>query len=568
MRIHRLPFKPLRWAAVILVAAALLAMRPVARQASTPVNVLTWHNDNSHTGQYLTETILTPANVNSAQFGKLGSYPVDGQIYAQPLYWKGLAVPGQGTHNVVFAATENDSVYAFDADNPAAYSNPLWHVSFTSPPGVTTVPCRDITSSCHVYPVVGITGTPVIDASTKTLYVVVRTKETSGSNTTYPQRLHALDITSGSEKYGGPVTITASVGNTSFDSLHAGQRPGLLLIPGKSGAHSVVYIGWAGFTDKYVTTGLNGWVIAYDAQTLSQLGAFTTTPNGKNGGIWGSGGGLAGDAAGNVYVSTGDGNFDADSGGSDYGDSLVKLFLGTNGFSVLDYFTPKDESCRDQNDLDLGSGGPLLLPPQPGPHPAEMIAAGKGGSPCDQFGPGYAAPIYVVNRNKMGRFNSRNDQIVQTVQGAGAGYWSAPAYWGGSSSAYVYYCGITTDGSAGDYLRLYTLSNGTLSTNSVSQSPGLFLVGCTPSISANGAASGIAWAIERQDSLDSQPGSQPAILHAYDGTNLASELYNSTQNAARDQAGAAVKFQVPTIANGKVYVGTQTELDIYGLLLP
>jgi hypothetical protein len=551
---------------LILVPAALMAMRPTRPPSPAPANVLTWHNDNSHTGQYLNEVILSPSNVNSTQFGKLGSYPVDGQIYAQPLYWKGLNISGQGSHDVVFVATENDSVYAFDADNPGANPNPLWHASFTNPPGVTAIPCGDITSSCHVDPVVGITGTPVIDPTSKTLYVIARTKETAGSNVTYPQRLHALDITTGAEKFGGPVTITASVGSVTFDTLHAGQRPGLLMIAGKNGAHNVIYIAWAGFTDKLVTTGLNGWVMAYDGETLAQLGVFNTTPNGKNGGIWGSGGGLAADSAGTLYASTGDGNFDASTGGSDYGDSLIKLLPGTNGFTVEDYFTPKDQTCRRQQDLDLGSGGPMLLPPQTGSHPSEMIAAGKGGSPCDQFGSSFAAPIYVVNRNQMGHFNSQQDRIIQTVQGAGAGYWSAPAYWQGQTSAYVYYCGITTDDTLGDYLRLYTLSGGLLSSSSVSQSPGLFLAGCTPSISANGATNGIAWAIERQDSLDTDPGNLPAILHAYDATNVATELYNSSQAGTRDQAGAGVKFQVPTIANGKVYVGTQSELDIYGLL--
>src|SRR5579863_1754298 len=264
------------------------ADRGAIREPSV-LRITTWQNDNAHTGQYLSETVLTPANVNSASFGKLGLYPIDGQIYSQPLYWQALNIPNAGTHNVIFVATENDSVYAFDADKPG--SAPLWQVSFIAPPDVTPVPCADIDSSCHVYPIVGITGTPVIDAATKTMYVVARTKEIHGSNVSYVQRLHALDISTHEEKFGGPVVIQASTDGTTFDSLHSGQRPGLLLTRDSRNGQAVVYIAWAAFTHTGPPV-LPGWVMAYDAQTLNQLAVFNTTPNGTNGGIWGAGGGV------------------------------------------------------------------------------------------------------------------------------------------------------------------------------------------------------------------------------------------------------------------------------------
>jgi hypothetical protein len=470
-----------------------------------------------------------------------------------------------GIHNVVFVATENDSVYAFDAD--AAGSQPLWQVNFTAPPNVLPVPCDDI-GLCHVYPIVGITGTPVIDPSSRTLYVIARTKEIQGNNVAYVQRLHALDIATHAEKFGGPVEITASVNGTSFDPLHAGQRPGLLLLPGSQGRNNVVYIAWAGYTHDGPPI-LPGWIMAYDAQTLGQLAVFDTTPNGIDGGVWGAGGGIAADSRGNVYAAVADGTFDANTGGSDYGDSLVKLKLSHGALNVIDYFTPMDQACRLQADLDLGSGDPMVLPYNGGAKITdEVIVSGKGGKPCDLFGGTYASPIYVVNRKKMGHFHDQHDSIVQTVAGATAGYWSAPAYWKGRTATYIYYAGVLEDvvKGVGDNLRMYTLADGMLSTSSVAQSPNIFPVGSTPSVSANGANNGIVWAVERQDNFKEQPGNRPAVLHAYYATNVATELYNSSQAGKRDQAGPATKYQVPTIANGRVYVGTQTGLDVYGLL--
>jgi hypothetical protein len=248
---------------------------------------------------------------------------------------------------------------------------------------------------------------------------------------------------------------------------------------------------------------------------------------------------------------------------------VVKLKLSGSAFTVVDYFTPKDQNCRTQNDYDLGSGSPLLLPhDSTAQFPDEFLMAGKGGSPCDSFSSSsFAAPIYVLNQRKLGHFTSTKDNIVQTVPGAPSGYWSAPAYWLGTNSKYVYFGGVTGDASLGpgDNLKMWTLSGGLLSAAPVAQSPAIFEVGVTPSISANGSTNGIVWAIERQDRLGLNPGNKPAVLHAYDPTNLATELYNSTQGGTRDQAGPGAKYVVPTVANGRVYVGTQTEVDVYGL---
>jgi PQQ-like domain len=558
---------------VSLCCFAMVAILSVSFRASKSANqqpgalrITTWQNDNAHTGQYLEEIVLTPLNVTSTKFGKLGSYPVDGQIYAQPLYWQSLDIPKAGTHNVVFVATENDSVYAFDAEKPG--SAPLWQVNFTAPPNIIPVPCAEIDSSCHVYPIVGITGTPVIDTASQTLYVVARTKEIQGSNVSYVQRLHALDLATHAEKFGGPIVIQASADEITFDSLHSGQRPGLLLVKDTQSGLNVVYIAWAAFTHTGPPV-LPGWVMAYDAQTLNQLAVFNTTPNGIDGGIWGAGGGVVADSSGNIFAATGDGTFDANTGGSDYGDSLVKLKLNGGALTVTDYFTPEDQGCRLNEDFDLGSGAPMILPHDSTAKVTdEILIAGKGGNPCDHFNSGYASPIYLVNRKSMGHFHPHRDNIVQTVAGAKAGYWSAPAYWKGQTGAYVYYSGVVADAGQGlgDALRMYTLSEGMLSPSSVAQSPNTFPVGSTPSVSANGKTNGIIWAIERQDSLARNPGKKPAVLHAFDATNVSTELYNSTQVGNRDEAGAATKYQVPVIARGKVYVGTQTELDVYGLL--
>jgi hypothetical protein len=535
-------------AAVLLLILA--SVTPALSQ--TFGGVLTEHNDNARTGQNLNETALTPLNVNSTNFGKLFSYSVDGQIYAQPLYVPNVAIPGQGTHNVVYVTTQNDSVYAFDADGLS--STPLWQDSFISPAqGITPVSCQSKDKSimsCAVYPIYGITGTPVIDPSTNTMYLIARTLE----NGKYFQRLHALDITTGTEKFGGPVLIQASVPGTGdgsvggmvpFNKRQDIQRPGLLLLNG------AIYIGWAGAE--------HGWIMAYDATTLDQLAVFNPTPNAARGGVWQSGSGLAADDLGNIYAAIGDGVFDADTGGPDYGDSLLQL---SSSLSVLDYFAPMDQACRLEQDLDLGSAGPMLLPTQQGSVPNELVIAGKGGDPCDVNG---ATPVYLLNRGKLGKYNPTHDHIVETVSGSPHGYWSNPAYWQGATAADLYLGGLTGENGQGDYLKMYSVANGLISTSPVAKSANVFPIGTTPSISANGTSDGIVWAIERQRGLDTWLVQKPAILYAYDATNISTMLYNSAQVAPRDQGGCGSKFQVPTIANGKVYVSTQSELDVFGL---
>ena len=321
--------------------------------------------------------MLTPTNVNSSQFGKLFSYPLDGVSYASALYLANLNIPGKGVHNVVFAATEHDSVYAFDADGQG--SQPLWQVSFINPAaGITTIPSVDtatVPDCCDIYPEVGITSTPVIDPSSGTLYVEAATKEVAGSITNYVQRLHALDLGTGAEKFGGPVVLQASVpgtgegaqgGQVAFGALHQGQRTGLLLSSG------TIYMGFGSHEDYPI---FHGWVMGYNATNLqNQVMAYLTTPNGSDGGIWHAGGGVAADASGNVYFATGNGTFDANVGGSDYGDSVEKL---SPGGALLDYFTPHDQANMDANDLDLSSGGLLLLPDQGGPYPHLLVSARK-----------------------------------------------------------------------------------------------------------------------------------------------------------------------------------------------
>ncbi len=531
--------------------------------AQTFTGVLTQHNDIGRTGQNLYETTLTPQNVVPASFGKVFSYTVDGQIYAQPLYVPNVSIPGQGTHNVVYVATQNDSVFAFDADG--LVSTPLWQVSFINPAaGITPVTCtRSGTPNayCSIYPYAGITSTPVIDTSigtptSNTMYLVSRTVN---GNALY-QTLHALDITTGAEKFGGPVNISGSVPGTGQNSKNgvitfpaniAIQRAGLLEANGQ------IYIGWAGVQ--------HGWLMAYNAQTLKQTAIFNTTPNSIGGGVWASGNGLAADASGNIYVAVADGMFDINTGGSDYGDTLVQFGADLN---VLDTFTPLDQNCRAHNDMDLGSGGPMLLPTQTGSVPNELLISGKGGPPCD-LDPS-ASPIYVLNQNALGGYNATQDQDVQEIAGAEGGYWSSPAYWQSASGAYVYFAGTTANAGRGDYLKMYSVTNGLLSTAPVATSSTNYPDGATPSISANGTADGVLWAIERPDALGVLPGKQAAVLYAYDATNVTTPIYSSSsavsEGVLRDRGGCANKMAVPTIANGRVYVGTQNELDVFGLL--
>ena len=502
-------------------------------------NVLTFHNDNARTGRNLNEKILTPASVASTNFGKLFSQSVDGYVYAQPLVMTNVAIPGQGVHDVVFVATEHDSVYAFDAHSnvPA-----LWSVSFLNPDaGVTTVPSDDV--GCEdLVPEVGITSTPVIDPVTKTIYVSAKTKEVTDTTTNYFCRLHALDIGSGAEKFGGPVIIQPvangtgdgndGAGHITFDALTQFNRAALSLNKG------VVYLGFAAHCDNYP---YHGWLIGYTATNLQLKTFFNTTPNGGQGGIWQAGGGPASDAANNLYVITGNGTFGPATKG--YGDSFLKLSTTSGTLKVADYFTPYNQAYLAAADLDLGSGGPVVLPDEVGSVFTRhlLVGAGKEGT------------IYLINRDNLHHYNSQNNSlIVQSLKTAIGGCFSTPAYF----NKQLYYVGV------GDVLKAFTLKNAHLTAKVASQGPELFgFPGATPSVSADGTKNGIVWAVQ----TDAYDVSGPAILRAYNATNVTLEIYNSDAAGTRDQPGGAVKFAVPTIANGKVYVGAQYSLSVYGL---
>ena len=499
----------------------------LALPAMAQVSVLTWHNDVARTGQNLAETILTPSNVNSTTFGKKCSYSVDGQVYAQPLYVPGVSIAG-GTHNVIYVATEHDSVYAFDADcsTPSAY----WHTTFLGT-GITTMPCtKKGQPQCDMTilaPERGVTSTPVIDTTANKIFVYAQSVE----NSVYRQKLHALDIRTGAETTGSPVIVTATAPTnpaTTLNSQEILQRSGLLLLNG------VVYIGMAS------NDSTNGWLIGYNESTLAQQTVFCVTPNGAEGGIWMGGGGPAVDAAGDIYFSTGNGTFDANTGGSDYSMSLLRTAVSGSSLSVLDYFTPSNEAHLSNRDLDLASGGVILLPDQPGSFPHEAVQAFKTGE------------IFLLNRDNLGKVGSAN--AIQDINFNRGGYWSTAAYWNGN----VYLIGVSGP------VTQWTLSNGKLPTTPThSGATSYSYPGATPSVSANNTRNAILWAIETAGQVQ---GGAAAVLHAYDATNVATEFYNSNQAGTRDVPGAAVKYSVPTIANGKVYIGTQTDVDVYGIL--
>lgn len=524
----------LREASLNVVGAILL----FSMASTSPAQITTAQVDNARTGAYLNEVTLTPRNVNSQHFGKLFALKVDGDVYAQPLFVPGVEIPDQGKHDVIYVATEHDSVYAFDAyGNP---STPLWHASFLNF-GESTIPERDV-QCFFISPEVGITSTPVIDLKTGTLYVLARTRnEHLFSANEYHQELHALAITSGVEKFGSPVEIKAVVtghgdgsvgGNVAFDPLRENPRAALLL------SHGIVYLSWASSCD---VGPYHGWVIAYDAQTLKQKAAFNDSPDADDGGIWASDTGIAADQDGNVYAATGNGRFDAAKGGRDYGDTLLKLHLESTGIGVRDYFTPSNEQHLNITDSDLGSGGPVLLPDQPGPHPHLVIVGGK------------APLLYIIDRDQMRHFDPTSDKyVVQTIPTNG-GIFGAVAFW--NQNVYLL--------NEGDRLQDYELKSGKL----VFKAAATFSLrdhAATPAVSANGSKDGIVWVVSSKgwNSPD-----RAAILHAVDASDVAHELYNSEQDPGRDRAGLALRFNIPTIVNGRVYIGVKHEVDVYGLIL-
>jgi len=523
------PAAPIPYCRVLLIAALALGLQAKAQK------VITSQYDNARTGANLNETSLTPRNVNVQHLGKILTFHVDGDVYAQPLFLGGVEIPGKGRHDVLFIATEHDTVYAFDAyGNP---SSPLWQVSFLKE-GSTTVPADD--AQCpFIAPEIGITSTPVIDPGSGTLYVLVRTKgKRLLLDYDYSQSLHALAVATGEEKPGSPVEIHASVsgsgkgsggGEIAFNSLRDNPRAALLLNQG------TVYLSWASACD---VGPYHGWVMAYDAQSMKQKAVFNASPDADDSGFWAGDTGPAADKAGNIFVATGNGRFDANKSGRDYGDTLLKL--DGQSLKIKDYFAPFNVDALDAGDSDLGSGGPMLLPDQPGAHPHLTVVEGKGGT------------LYLVDRDHMGHWQPESDShAVQTIPLPG-GVFGSMTYW----NHYVY---VLSDS---DALRQFEVKDGKLSLKAAggNKFPG---VSATPTLSANGSKDGVVWVLNSKgwNSFD-----RPAVLFAYDAANVGHELYDSEQNGGRDRAGLALRFNIPTVVNGHVYVGAKHEVDVYGLL--
>jgi uncharacterized protein (TIGR03437 family) len=502
----------------------------IAAGLHAQVSVLTYQYDNSRAGANTAESILTPSSVNAARFGKLFSYAVDGYVYAQPLYIPNVAIPGKGTHNVLLVATEHDSVYALDADsNSGPNSAPLWRTSFLGD-GVTSFPAAD-TGCGQIVPEIGITGTPVVDPASGSVYLVAMTKETTNGSASYVARLHVLDIATGAERAPGPATITASSpgsadgGSTvTFQTRNHKQRPGLVLVNG------TVYIAWSSHCDggRY-----HGWLTAYDAQSFRQVAVYNSTPNGNMGAFWS--GATAADSAGNIYLASGNGSFNYASGGPNLGESYIKLSTG-GGLTVADYFTPFNYDTLNTRDQDVGSAGVVLLGDEAGSsaHPHLMAGAGKEGR------------IYLLDRDALGGLRSGSDsQIVQSIPSAIGALFGNPAYYNQT----LYFCG------ASDPLKAFAVTGGQMNPTPRRSAATIPFPGCVPTISANGTSGGIVWV--------NDPG---GLLRAFDAADISNELYNSNQNRARDAFGSTVKFSVPMAANGKVYAGTQSSVVAYGLL--
>jgi hypothetical protein len=555
-------------------------------------DVTTYHNNNERTGLNPNEKILTPANVKVSSFGLLFSQPVDGQVYGQPLYLSQVNIPNNGMRNVVFVITEHDSVYAFDADSNAGINASfLWQDPFVKTPNIVTVAAPGDTGSAtcqwlpcdDINPEIGITGTPVIDQQSLTLYVVSKTKETSGGHTHFVQKLHALDVRSGTEKFGGPAVIADTIcdnpavdqyeyvsgpvvpgsgesneGNNTvfYNALRQANRSGLALI------NDVVYVPSASHCD---CPPYHGWLLGFDARTLKPLSVFITTPNARSsdqahlaaGGIWGAGDAPAADSENSLYFPTGNGLFDTTMTANgfpilgNFGDSILKVVLDHSssptqpnqngwGVKVADFFTPHNQDNLWTSDTDLGSGGVVVLPDQRSAPRHLLVQAGKEGT------------IYLIDRDNLGKFNVGNDnQIVQPIPGAIGGAWCTPAFFNDT----LYYNGSS------DVLKAFRLSNGKFSTTPVAKATTQFGSSATPSVSGAGEEA-IAWTLQTD-----QNGKGPPILHAYRADNLM-ELYNSAMAARhRDQPpGNAIKFTVPTVVNGKVYIGTSDHVVVYGLL--
>ncbi|HTZ98993.1 MAG TPA: hypothetical protein VMB02_01600 [Candidatus Aquilonibacter sp.] len=506
-------------------------------------SVLTHHNDNFRTGQYLSETTLAPSNVNAANFGQLGKLPVAGSVDAEPLYVSQLAIKG-AARNVLFVATERGMIYAFDAD--ALGAPPLWQASVI-PAGEKP---SDDQNCAQVTPEIGVTATPAIDPAAGpngAIFVVAMSKDSAGK---YHQRLHALDLVTHAELAGGPIEIGATyeslVGPIAFEPKQYEARSALLLVNGS------IYLGWSSHCDEQPYT---GWVMGYSESTLRQTSVLNLTPNGVAGAIWMAGGGIAADPAGNLFVLDGNGSFDPtlDAHGmpknGDFGNSFLKLSTSGNFLRVADYFATHNTVINSLQDRDLGSGGVLLLPDlKDASGNTRHLAVGAGKA---DFEIGKAV-IYVVDRDAMGKFSPAGDdavyQRIENALGGRDGVFALPAFFNNT----VYY------GAQGDFLKAFPVVHARLVSRPASHSATQFIYpGATPSISANGSANGIVWAVEA---------ATPGVLHAYDAANLAHELYNSNQAPGGRDQFAENKFITPMIADGKVYVGTPDGVAVFGLL--
>ncbi len=523
--------------AMLRISLLLLLFWVAGSSFAKSQDVLTYHNDIARTGQNLSETILTPGNVNFSTFGKLFTLTVDGKVDAQPLYAAGVAISGNGTHNILVVVTEHDSVYAFDADTGVG----LWKVSALKS-GETS---SDDRNCGQVSPEIGITSAPVIDRTSGpngAIYLVAMSKDSSGN---YHQRLHALDLSKGSELFNGPSEIAAtypgkgdnsSNGQVIFDPAQYKERTGLLLLNG------VVYTAWGSHCDARPYT---GWIIGYNESTLVQTTVLNVTPNGVEGAIWMAQAGLAADSLGNIYLLDANGTFDTKLNASgfpskgDYGNAFLKLSTAS-GLAVADYFEMKNERMENGTDTDLGSGGALVLPDlkdAAGTTWHLAVGAGKDGN------------LYLANRDSMGKYSATANHVYQEISGGlPGGVWAMPAYFNNM----IYY------GPVGQPILAFQFSKAKLLAGPAAQTATSFgYPGTTPSISANNNANGIVWATENGNL---------GVLHAYDATTL-QELYNTDQApASRDHFGAGNKFVTPTIANGKVYVGTTTGVGVFGLL--
>jgi hypothetical protein len=547
-----------------------------SRLAPANVDVLSFHNDGLISGQNAQETTLTPANVNATSFGRLAGQAVDGYVYAQPLYKANLAIPGKGTHNVAFVATEHDSVYAFDADNLSL----LWQRSFIDPAnGINTVP-NGAVGSGDIVPEIGITGAPAIDGASNTIYFVAKTKETRTDGVHYVQRLHALDVATGVDKYivnANPVLSGYTIGDSKggegyanqtsaihvtgsgadsaggdikFDAFREAQRPSLQLLGGR------VYVAWASHGD---VGAYHGWVVGFNLTTLQPEKVWNATPNARGSGIWQSEGAVSTDgtylyfALGNAFNGPNPG-FDPAHG--NYSEAVIKLDPTGSGMAltVKDYFVPFDWQTLDNQDADLGSGGVMLLPDSVGGGKQLMVETGKSGK------------IYLIDRNNMGQFTSGGpDKVVQVITAGQAGVWGNPAFYQESpTSGIIYYHG------QGDVAKAYRISGGVITPVSPAYTSTFFsgFPGAQPSISANGQnnATAIDWEIQ----VDNYGQQGPATLHAFAArpaaqTGSLNELYNSNQTGQRDRFGGSVKFTDPIITNGHVYVGAEYQFALFGL---